>query len=446
METRRRRAPGQREEEKVHDVPRGRRSTENQRANVMAMRHRLPEPLTQLPPPPSPPKQIAASAPCPSCARVAFCSQACLSTSTGPPAFHTPGHCAALTRAAAHEAGLAHDSATSLRFLLAVAALQAAASTSPEGSAARAAWAAFDSLSAPPALPCILSATPLLTPIVAFALSPAWPAPLPTPDVVAVWLAREASNAFGVLCAPAAAGSGPPGALGRRSPSIDPAIRSLRGSGLYATASRFNHACLPSAARFDAFDGGTPGPERTLIEVRALHALPAGEEVTLSYFPLDWELQERSTRLSTEYGFVCTCARCALERGSGEDGQLQQPPPALQPRRTLSMPDVAGRSLRPSDESMAAASASARGSAGSVLPDAAAVDFEAPADPGYVGAFLAKFCCAACSGTLAPVVPGGGEGDHVCNVCGVVRSHAEFIKEMEDDDDGDEWSGEDGME
>jgi hypothetical protein len=43
-------------------------------------------------------------------------------------------------------------------------------------------------------------------------------------------------------------------------------------------------------------------------------------------------------------------------------------------------------------------------------------------------------------------VPGGGEGDHVCNVCGVVRSHAELIKEMEDDDDGDEWSGEDGME
>ena len=143
-----------------------------------------------------------------------------------------------------------------------------------------------------------------------------------------------------------------------------------------------------------------------------------GEEVTLSYFPLDWPHEERAARLAGEYGFVCGCARCALEA-----------------------PEA-----RPSDESMASGSVGGSAAGGGGLGSARASTGPAaapqpPADPGYVGAFLSKFCCSRCSGTLAPAMPGGDEGDHVCNACGAVRSHADFMRSLEEDDDV-EWEGE----
>ena len=47
---------------------------------------------------------------------------------------------------------------------------------------------------------------------------------------------------------------------------------------------------------------------------RALHALPVGTEVTHCYVPLGWGLEERTERLTEEYGFECDCARCEVEK------------------------------------------------------------------------------------------------------------------------------------
>ncbi len=45
---------------------------------------------------------------------------------------------------------------------------------------------------------------------------------------------------------------------------------------------------------------------------RALHDLPAGEEITQSYFPLSVGYLERQKRLQEDYGFTCTCPRCKV--------------------------------------------------------------------------------------------------------------------------------------
>lgn len=107
--------------------------------------------------------------------------------------------------------------------------------------------------------------------------------------------------------------------------------RRLRGTGLYPTAALLNHECMPNLARFDAFDaaplpaggggggGGvlsnpvTPYPgDNARIAFRALHALPAGEELTCAYFPLHLSLAERQARCRGQYGFTCTCPRCMV--------------------------------------------------------------------------------------------------------------------------------------
>jgi len=120
--------------------------------------------------------------------------------------------------------------------------------------------------------------------------------------------------------------------------------RRLRGAAIYPVCSLLNHECLPNVARFDALDAAVGGPwpaqwpdkqqqqhlpaapvaavagsdaaaaaalaaaaglsagpngsgssssSTTLVTLRALHALPAGSEVVLSYTPLNWDLQER---------------------------------------------------------------------------------------------------------------------------------------------------------
>jgi hypothetical protein len=67
---------------------------------------------------------------------------------------------------------------------------------------------------------------------------------------------------------------------------------------------------------------------------------------------------------------------------------------------------------------------------------------EPPLDPTYLQLFLLKYVCAqpGCFGTLAPLPPaaadgmmscGEAAGVHECNVCGALRSEAEFLQELE---------------
>lgn len=84
----------------------------------------------------------------------------------------------------------------------------------------------------------------------------------------------------------------------------------IRGSVLCLQASMINHDCLPNTARFDHFDA--PGDRNTCLSFRALQDIPAGEEITHQYFPLDWSLEERQEQCQDVFGFHCNCGRCQV--------------------------------------------------------------------------------------------------------------------------------------
>ena len=141
------------------------------------------------------------------------------------------------------------------------------------------------------------------------------------------------AEAGGALAAEARCGFGIMAPCARRGE------RRLRGTGLYPAAALLNHECLPNVARFDAFDtqpgagaagAGTAGAagardptnlkptgeafpgENARLSFRALHALPAGEELTCAYFPLHLSAEERQARCREQYGFTCACPRCVV--------------------------------------------------------------------------------------------------------------------------------------
>ena len=141
----------------------------------------------------------------------------------------------------------------------------------------------------------------------------------------------------------------------------------------HPTTARFNHECLPNVARCEDFE------RSPVMKFVALHDLPANEEITQSYFPLDWEVGERQARCRSVYGFECTCPRCALEDASGSDRRREIP------------------------EGM---------------------------DEGYVSVFLLKYLCVdeACEGTMVPLAGEAMAGVMACNVCGGRRTEEEFLE------------------
>lgn len=148
----------------------------------------------------------------------------------------------------------------------------------------------------------------------------------------------------------------------------------IRGSALYKDVSRINHECLPNLARCEDFDSAD-----TSMVFRTLHDLPAGEEITQSYFPLGWDFDNRQTRCSSVYGFTCSCPRCVMESGGSISNQNQ---------------DIV--------------------------------------DEGYVSMFLLKYLCVdeECEGTMVPI-PGCLEKTLVCNVCSKTRNEAQFLSMLE---------------
>ena len=213
-------------------------------------------------------------------------------------------------------------------------------------------------------------------------------------------LEKDAINGYGVLFArstPDASGCSQD--FGRKQEEYIEERR-LRGAGLYAHASRINHECLPNATRFDRFDAmpdtvGEAAGSNTVLQIRMLHDLPAGEEVTQSYFPLTWSYVERQTRCRDHYGFECACPRCREEmKWPVEDG-----------------------------------GGGADDEANNTSADGAAVD------PSYIDVFVMKFVCPheGCQGTMAPKIPGVPQSAQVleCSVCGRFRTEEEFMKDIE---------------
>jgi len=77
-----------------------------------------------------------------------------------------------------------------------------------------------------------------------------------------------------------------------------------RGLGLYGDAAMFNHDCLPNIAK--VFEGRT-------LKMIAVRSILAGEELCLSYVPLDGSLEERKRVLQRHFHFDCRCRRCKAE-------------------------------------------------------------------------------------------------------------------------------------
>ncbi|KAK9863307.1 hypothetical protein WJX84_000718 [Apatococcus fuscideae] len=115
-------------------------------------------------------------------------------------------------------------------------------------------------------------------------------------EAVQTLMGTEAMNGFGIAA----------------HASMNAGRDQIRGSVLCLQASMMNHDCLPNAARFDDFD--SPGEHNNRLSFRALQDIPAGEEITHQYFPLDWSLEERQEQCREVFGFQCNCGRCQVEQ------------------------------------------------------------------------------------------------------------------------------------
>ncbi|XP_058092786.1 histone-lysine N-methyltransferase ASHR2 [Magnolia sinica] len=308
---------------------------------------------------------------CPSCPNLTlFCSQSCKSSALT--SSHSPSFCRTLTLIRS-SSSLNPDLQTQLLFLIAAYNL---ASVSPSD------FHRLLSLEGDP------SPDPAESYILHSFLS-SLSLPLQTavgfsPELTAALLAKDKRNAFGLM-----------------EPFNGSDERSVRAYGIYPTASFFNHDCLPNACRFDYVD--RVGDGNTDIVVRAIHDVEEGREICLSYFPVNWSYKDRQRRLMEDYGFVCDCDRCRVERNWKDEEE---------------------------DEECMEEDGDAR-------MDGAE---EENGDEDFPHAyFFVRYLCERenCGGTLAPLPPSEGLVSNVmeCNVCGQLRT--------EEDAGGD--NGEDGV-
>ena len=92
----------------------------------------------------------------------------------------------------------------------------------------------------------------------------------------------------------------------------------MRGGAIYPACSLVNHECAPNAARFDCIAApGSGAAANTVMQMRAMHDLPVGAEVTISYMPLNWDLEERQEHLQEVGGSVDGCPAAACHAAPG---------------------------------------------------------------------------------------------------------------------------------
>eukprot|EP00775_Hariotina_reticulata_P013980 gene13980-14095_t len=266
---------------------------------------------------------------------------------------------------------------------------------------------------------------------------------------VAALLVKEQLNSYGLL-AP----------LHHQQDSTG-STRSLRGGGIYPTCALINHECLPNVARFDALDAAVGGlvptnwpagspltdggttTSSTLVVLRALHDLPAGTELTQSYFPLNWDLQERQQQAQQVYGFTCGCPRCLLEctpewqqqqeeeeedgsdRGdnSGSSGDWE-----TDEESAADIPD--GANVAGTSEDMV--HEGVQGGVADELVGSSSYQQQQQLEPAYLSVFLLKYMCPreGCFGTMA-AIQGSREGTCECCVCGSTRTNAQFLADLQ---------------
>ncbi|KAK0619545.1 hypothetical protein B0T14DRAFT_566384 [Immersiella caudata] len=97
-------------------------------------------------------------------------------------------------------------------------------------------------------------------------------------------------------------------------------VQGVDHTGLYPLIARINHDCRPNAfVRYS--------PRTLVVEAVAYKDIQPGEEVSVSYLPLNL-LTEQRTQLIKEWGFNCTCSLCTnpqLFKGSDKNrDRIQQ--------------------------------------------------------------------------------------------------------------------------
>ncbi|KAK3293798.1 uncharacterized protein B0H64DRAFT_442903 [Chaetomium fimeti] len=84
--------------------------------------------------------------------------------------------------------------------------------------------------------------------------------------------------------------------------------------GLFTEVARVNHACRPNAYyRFSE--------RRLTMEVVAFRAIQPGEEIVMSYVPLETPVEERRRYLKDHWGFNCACSLCRASKLDADDSE-----------------------------------------------------------------------------------------------------------------------------
>ncbi|KAL2258178.1 hypothetical protein VTK26DRAFT_8625 [Humicola hyalothermophila] len=84
--------------------------------------------------------------------------------------------------------------------------------------------------------------------------------------------------------------------------------------GLFTEVARINHSCRPNAYyRFSE--------RRLTMEVITYHAINAGEEILVSYVPIETPIESRRQYLKSNWEFDCGCALCRGSEADIEDSE-----------------------------------------------------------------------------------------------------------------------------
>lgn len=87
---------------------------------------------------------------------------------------------------------------------------------------------------------------------------------------------------------------------------------------VFAKIARLNHSCVPNA------QGNFDHP-RGMFDIHAMRAVPAGEEITISYLPEQGSPRAlRQEKLEAGYNFECACPACDMSTKAGADGEARR--------------------------------------------------------------------------------------------------------------------------
>ncbi|KAF2428905.1 SET domain-containing protein [Tothia fuscella] len=93
-------------------------------------------------------------------------------------------------------------------------------------------------------------------------------------------------------------------------------IDEVHEAGIFPTAARFNHSCVPNIAQtWNRLIG--------MMTIHSVRLIKAGEELCDGYTSLTDDIRTRQARLAA-YGFVCSCEACSVESLTGKTRELRR--------------------------------------------------------------------------------------------------------------------------